>query len=99
MGTPATSTVRGQIVIDIGESRYERVLLAAISILVAAPMLYMAVNQRLDYDSWWHVFIAREVPWAPFARDVYINAHPPVFYFLLAAVAELGSDWVVYRSP
>jgi len=61
-------------------------------------MLYMAANQRLEYDSWWHVFIARETPWASFWRDVYINAHPPVFYLLLRAVAEVGSDRLVYRS-
>jgi len=29
-------------------------------------MLYMAVHQRLDYDSWWRVFIARTAPWAQF---------------------------------
>ena len=84
--------------VHIGEPRRRRVLLAAISLLAAAPMLYMALNQRLDYDSWWHVFIAREAPWAPFWKDVYINAHPPVFYLLLRAVAELGSERVVYRS-
>lgn len=84
--------------VHIDESRRRRVLLAAISLVAAAPMLYMALNQRLDYDSWWHVFIAREAPWAPFWRDVYINAHPPVFYLLLRAAAELGSERVVYRS-
>jgi hypothetical protein len=85
-------------VAPIAESRRTRAPLAAISLFAAAPMLYMAVNQRLDYDSWWHVFIAREAPWAHFWRDVYINAHPPVFYLLLRAAAEFGSHRLVYRS-
>lgn len=93
-----SSFVRALVLVHIDKSRRTRALLAAISLFAAAPMLYMAVNQRLDYDSWWHVFIAREVPWARFWRDVYINAHPPVFYLLLRAAAEFGSHRLVYRS-
>jgi hypothetical protein len=69
-----------------------------IALLVAAPMLYMAVHDRIDYDGWWHVFIAREAPWARLWRDVEHNAHPPVFYLLLRAAAWFGSGRLVYRS-
>ena len=75
-----------------------RALLAAISLCAAVPMLCMAVRQRLDFDSWWHVFIAGESPWAPFWGDVCINAHLPVFYLLPGAAAKLRSDRLVYRS-
>lgn len=80
------------------ESPRHRVLLALISLLAAAPMVYFAVHQRIDYDGWWHIFIAREVQWARFWRDVYYNAHPPLYYLLLRGVTFLGFDRVVYRS-
>lgn len=84
--------------IDAGESRRERAVLAAISLVAAVPMVHMAVHQRIDYDGWWHVFIARASPWAQFWVDVHDNAHPPVFYLLLRAVTWLGSERLVYRS-
>lgn len=95
----ASSLDAPSFVAHIDTSRRTRVLLAAIALCAAVPMLYMAANQRLDYDSWWHVFIAREAPWARFWRDVHINAHPPAFYLLLGAAAEFGSERLVYRAP
>lgn len=79
-------------------STRDTALLAGISLLAVVPMVYMAANQRLDFDSWWHVFIAREYPWPRFWRDVEHNVHPPVFYLLLRAVARLGSERLIYRS-
>lgn len=78
--------------------RRERLLLAAIALGAAVPMLYMAVHQRIDYDSWWHVFIARTDPWAQFWQDVQSNAHPPVFYLLLRVASWMGTDRLVYRA-
>ena len=76
----------------------DRLLLAAIALGAALPMVYMGVQQRIDYDGWWHVFIARATPWAQFWRDVHDNAHPPAFYLLLRAAAWLGSERIVYRA-
>jgi hypothetical protein len=73
-------------------------LLAGIAILAAVPMVSMAASHRLDFDSWWHVFIAREYPWPRFWRDVAHNVHPPVFYLLLRAVSQLGSERLIYRA-
>jgi hypothetical protein len=81
-----------------GEYGRQRWLLAAVALITAGPIAYMAVRQPLDYDGWWHVFIAREVPWAPFWQDVYVNAHPPGFYLLLSAAAKLGAERWVYRA-
>ena len=72
--------------------------LLAVALVAGLPMLWMAATQRLDFDSWWHVFIAREYPWARFWRDVEHNAHPPVFFLLLRAVAQLGPERLVYRA-
>lgn len=80
------------------DSRRLTVALAIITLIVAVPMLSMGVRDRIDYDSWWHVFIAREIPWDRFWRDVYRNAHPPLFYLLLSAVARLGAERLLYRS-
>jgi len=80
-----------------GEAGWQRCLLVAVALITAGPVAYMAVRQPLDYDSWWHVFIAREVPWARFWRDVYVNAHPPGFYLLLSVAAKLGSERWIYR--
>jgi hypothetical protein len=80
-----------------GPRRHGR-LLALIALGAAAPMVYFAVRQGIEYDGWWHIFIAREVPWARFWRDVVDNAHPPTFYLLLRAVTLLGSERLVYRS-
>ncbi|MGH7788588.1 MAG: hypothetical protein ACRERC_17085 [Candidatus Binatia bacterium] len=79
-------------------ARRQRVPLVVISLIAAAPMVYMAIHHRIDFDGWWHVFIAREVPWGRFWADVYRNAHPPSFYLLLRAAAWLGSDRLVYRA-
>lgn len=79
-------------------SRPERLLHAAIALGAAVPMLYMGVHERIDYDGWWHVFIARTTPWAQFWRDVHDNAHPPVYYLLLRGAAWLGTERLVYRG-
>ncbi|MFN8643961.1 MAG: hypothetical protein U0802_20760, partial [Candidatus Binatia bacterium] len=76
----------------------QRLAGAAIALAVAAPMLVMGVRHRIDYDDWWHVFIARVTPWAQFWRDVSDNAHPPLFYLLLRAMAQLGRERLVYRA-
>jgi hypothetical protein len=58
----------------------------------------MGIHDRIDYDGWWHVFIAREAPWSAFWADVDRNAHPPLFYLLLRPMTWLGSGRLVYRA-
>jgi hypothetical protein len=80
------------------DSHGNKLLLAVIALTAAVPMLHMGIHDRIDYDGWQHVFIAREVPWSAFWADVDRNAHPPLFYLLLRAMTWLGSGRLVYRA-
>ena len=80
------------------DSHGNKLLLAVIALTAAVPMLHMGIHDRIDYDGWWHVFIAREVPWSSFWADVDRNAHPPLFYLLLRPMTWLGSGRLVYRA-
>ena len=80
------------------DSHGNKLLLAVIALIAAVPMLHMGIHDRIDYDGWWHVFIAREAPWSSFWADVYRNAHPPLFYLLLRPMTWLGSGRLVYRA-
>jgi hypothetical protein len=69
-----------------------------VAALVSVYLGFLATRQPVGYDSFWHVFIARQERWRDFWREVQDNAHPPLFYLLLkAAVAGLGNSFLVYR--
>jgi hypothetical protein len=71
---------------------------SVVAALVSVYLGFLATRQSLGYDSYWHVFIARQDLWGPFWREVKDNAHPPVFFLLLkAAVAVLGNSFLAYR--
>ena len=58
----------------------------------------LATRVYVGYDSFWHVFIARQRG-ADFWREVAANAHPPLFYLLLkAAMQAFGHSTLVYRA-
>ena len=69
------------------------------SALSVAGMFYFGSIARIEYDGWWHIFIAREDSWRRFFGDIYASAHPPVYYLLLKAASQLGSSPLLYRSP
>ena len=76
-----------------------RNVLVVISIGAGVLMLYFGSIARIEYDGWWHVFIARVSDWPMFWREVYSNAHPPLFFLLLKfASFFLGCSRLAYRS-
>src|SRR6185436_13118184 len=83
--------------------RTERRLYAAAlgAVLLASVILLVAIGLReyIDYDSYWHVFIARQDRWPNFWREVRENAHPPLFYLAVRlASAWLGPHVLAYRA-
>lgn len=73
-------------------------LLLAVVIAAAVPRIWLAMHQHIEYDGWWHVFIARESAWRNFWRDVRYNAHPPLFFLLLKFACLFGKSRLIYRS-
>jgi hypothetical protein len=73
-------------------------VLLAIALLSAIPRLLFAVSQFVEYDGYWHVFIAQQDTWPRFWEDVYNNAHPPLYFLLLKAAILFGRTILVYRS-
>lgn len=73
-------------------------ILGMIAVLSALPMIYYGASARVEYDGWWHVFIARSDVWFLFWQESFRSAHPPLYYLLLRAVSSLGTEPLVYRS-
>jgi hypothetical protein len=74
------------------------VILVLISLLAAIPRLLLGVSQYIEYDGYWHVFIAQQDNWQNFWADIYANAHPPLYFLILKAALWLGHSLLVYRS-
>jgi hypothetical protein len=74
------------------------VILIAIALAAAIPRLMLGASQYIEYDGYWHVFIAQQDTWPRFWEDVYANAHPPLYFLLLKAVLVFGRSLLVYRS-
>ncbi|HEY3823655.1 MAG TPA: hypothetical protein VGL82_03810, partial [Bryobacteraceae bacterium] len=73
-------------------------ILILITLAAAIPRLILGASQFIEYDGYWHVFIAQQDNWANFWNDVYVNAHPPLYFLLLKAVLHLGRSLLIYRS-
>jgi len=72
---------------------------AVVALATGGLLAILATRQALDYDSIWHVFIARQADWPSFWQEVRDNAHPPLFYVLLkGSVAVLGTTLFAYRA-
>jgi hypothetical protein len=73
--------------------------LAAVLSLTAVVLVFLGSREFIGYDSYWHVFIARQDRWPNFWHEVRDNAHPPLFYLLLRVASWwLGSTLLVYRA-
>ncbi|RLE26636.1 MAG: hypothetical protein DRJ65_05080 [Acidobacteria bacterium] len=84
---------------EVAPPRWLRNLLVLISIAAGVLMLYFGSIARIEYDGWWHVFIARTSDWSMFWREVYANAHPFLFFvFLKFGSFCLGFSRLAYRS-
>jgi hypothetical protein len=73
-------------------------ILICIALAAAVPRLLLGASQFIEYDGYWHVFIAQQDNWASFWADIYSNAHPPLFFLLLKAALRFGHSLLVYRS-
>jgi len=74
------------------------VYLALAVALSAVPLIVLSLTERLGYDAFWHVFIARQADWRSLWDEIRWTAHPPVFFLCLkAAIAALGTSPLAYR--
>ena len=66
--------------------------------VVTVLLFSLAGVQRLGYDSYWNVFIARQDVWRDFWAELFEGEHPPLFFFPLRAAASwFGLNAVAYR--
>jgi 4-amino-4-deoxy-L-arabinose transferase-like glycosyltransferase len=69
-----------------------------VAALAVTLLVTVGIDQILGYDSFWHVFVARQDRWPNFWREIGLNAHPPLFYLLLRAADQMfGHALLVYR--
>ena len=73
-------------------------VLLGIALLAALPRLYLAATQFIEYDGYWHVFIAMQDNWQQFQWEYQSNFHPPLFYLLLKVALRFGHNRMVYRA-
>ena len=70
--------------------------LLLVCLLAAIPMLYFGVTYYIEYDGYWHVFIAKQA-WSNLLVEYQATAHPPLFFLLLRAATGLGDSRLIYR--
>jgi len=73
-------------------------LLLCIALLGAIPRLYLGATQYIEYDGYWHIFIATQDDWQQFRWEYNSNFHPPLFYLLLRMAIRLGHTRLAYRA-
>ncbi len=72
--------------------------LLAGALIAAVPRLYLGATQFIEYDGYWHVFIAMQDDCHQFYKEYQSNFHPPLFYLLLKVAIWFGRTPLVYRS-
>ena len=83
---------------QIPYSRHFDLALIAIALLCLIPRLLFATSQFVEYDGYWHVWIAEQDRWANFVREYQTNAHPPLYFLLLRLSFLLGRTPLAYRG-
>ena len=73
-------------------------VLLLIALAAAVPRIYLGATQFIEYDGYWHVFIAMQDDWEIFQREYQANFHPPLFYLLLKGALWFGPSALVYRA-
>ncbi len=79
------------------EPRFFNLALLGIVLLALIPRLIFGASQYIEYDGYWHVWIAQQDRWANFVREYHANAHPPLYFLLLRWTAWLGKTNLAYR--
>jgi hypothetical protein len=72
-------------------------VLLAICTLAAIPRVYLASTWPLNYDEYWHVFVARQDTRAALSSEWRQTAHPPLYYWLLKLSMAVGWNRLAYR--
>ena len=75
-----------------------RGLLVLIAALAAVAYGCVAVNRGIEYDGFWHVFMASQDRFRMFLREILGDAHPPLFYALLRVALAFGRSRLAYRA-
>ncbi|HVW11418.1 MAG TPA: hypothetical protein VHC90_22690 [Bryobacteraceae bacterium] len=73
-------------------------LLLGITILCLIPRLVLGASQYIEYDGYWHVWIAHQVQWGNFIQEYQANAHPPLYFLLLRLTFLFGHSKLTYRA-
>src|SRR5579863_5445882 len=72
--------------------------LVAVALLAAVPRFYLGATEFIEYDGYWHIFIASQDNWHQFYKEYQANFHPPLFYLLLKVAMWFGRTPLVYRA-
>ena len=83
---------------ELRPPRFFDLTLLGIALLALIPMLMLGASQFVEYDGYWHVWIAQQDRWFNFIREYRADAHPPLYYLLLRACLWLGRTPLVYRA-
>jgi len=73
-------------------------VLLGITILCLIPRLILGASQYIEYDGYWHVWIAHQLQWGNFVKEYQANAHPPLYFLLLRLTFWLGHTKLTYRA-
>ncbi|HEY4085002.1 MAG TPA: hypothetical protein VGM43_03650, partial [Bryobacteraceae bacterium] len=73
-------------------------LLLGIAIFCLIPRLILGASQYVEYDGYWHVWIAHQIQWGNFISEYQANAHPPLYFFLLRLTFLFGHTSLTYRA-
>ena len=80
------------------QPRYLDLCLVAIALVCLIPRLMFGIVEHIEYDGYWHVWIARQHNWDNFLREYRANAHPPLYFLLQRLTFLLGRTNLTYRS-
>ena len=80
------------------QSHRPDLLLFVVCLVAAIPMLSLGASQFVEYDGFWHVFIAQQDNFRAFWWEYMHNDHPLLFYLLLKVVVSLGRSVLLYRA-
>jgi hypothetical protein len=72
--------------------------LLAVVVLAAIPRLYLGATQFVEYDGYWHIFVAQQDRWRNFVWDYLQLDHPPLYVYLLRWTLWLGKSHLAYRA-
>jgi hypothetical protein len=79
-------------------TKYFNLSLLAIALICLIPRLMLGIVEHIEYDGYWHIWIAQQDNWANFLREYRANAHPPLYFLLQRLTFLFGRTNLTYRS-